>query len=1238
MAYWEDPSGFLVSFPTYRLHNKPEPFSDGVWVFSSKDERYENNSYSLDDVGTRMMIYDKIKSVLSKIEYRLGTIIQFWAPVTIGGKHLLSTSGQPFAVSSLDSSLENYRRRCVEHVYDVDVNSKFGRGTPASAFLNRFPEITDIHEVDPLLRNAFQECGLNNCFMIPICCPSQTSSSSDCIGVIECSSWYYAPLDLFKEMKMMNMKIKVDQFTEAVTAYIQEVGLSVYSIQDRIPYKTINGLKLATDQIQEALKVVCQSHQIALAQVWIASLDENHVHFSSSWEEAQTRRQLALKLTGYNSLDEDSTRCWSFQNYYDNCDLIPLQPGEELVLKTLQDYEPRFCKNISELGTNKLMGWVGDEESRCLTICMRSFHTGDFNYVFEFIWEHDSLYPISLEEILLNIKKCLPSFKFASGTEIGEKLRVIEVENSTDKEIKKFDIFQSERLSPIPEALKEGKKQVGVDYIAPLGTKCKPAPVLTPQQVIEQQFGISTTENFLAAENIFGNENLMADRDDERLSEFLKTLPSYILHKEPETEGALWVFCSGDEDDLGTRMICDKIKSAFSKVKNNGELIVQFWAPIGNRRVLSPSGQPFAVSDFGEGLKEYRGRCMGYECNIDMNNHNKDIKDEIEPHGDGHPLTMISGPPTNAFLNRLPEAVLDTENHRESSLMRYAADCGLWTSYTLPIGCPSQYHSSCIGVVECSSMSSINLEIVNTMKRALEHEGLNVFNVQDRIPYNTINGLTLVRDEIQVALKSVCESCALFSHKIGVAQVWISCEDENHAPFSFSSEDTQTTRRLALKLTGYNSVDEDSTACHWRFKEYCDACDMVPLKMGEELVEKTLQDNQPRFCENISQLGTDTLMAWVSTDDVACSGFTICMSIDTGDFSCAFEFIWHHNSDYVLLLEALLLTLKRHLPRFNFASGAELGDQLDVIDVENSTKSETRFFKIFKEKRLSPIPEAIDKGKKEMVVYNNARSKRKRDTTKIRLSRDDVKQHYGKTMNKAAKELRVAENIFGDGNPMADRDDERCSGFDTTPKEKRLSPVPEAMNKGKKAMVVNYNARSKKKHNTKKVELSREEIEQHYGKMSQKEAAIKLRVSVSTLKRKCNELGMPGWQGPDLPKREAYNSNKNQSKESHTHEKDNGVIQDPSPVKRNENTVIKAQYADDKIILHLPISEATFVTVENEIGKRFKLEDGTFKIKFLDKDEEWILMNSDQDWSYCIQNSRNVDRSAVQLLVLLHNK
>lgn len=493
MALWldveDDPSTFLKSFPTYDLHSEPGPQLNRLWVFSSMYERYENNSYSSDDADTRTMICNKIKSIFSKMDYRLGTIVQFWAPVTNNGKRQLSTSGQPFATSNVAKDFIKYRRRVEEYGYDIDANSnnsKF-RGTPVSAFLNHFTEIASTntsvhHEVDPLLRNDFQECDLTTSFMIPISCPSQNSSSSDCIGVIECSSSLMDHVHLTNDT---NTKIK------EVLLLIKEVDLSVYNVQDLIPYKTIKELELARDQIQAGLKFVCQLHHITLAQVWITSVSENYMHLSSC-EEAQTRRPLGLKLTGYYSIEDNSARDYLvFQNYYDACDLIPLQPGHELVMKTLQDYKPRFCKNISQLFTYKLNGWdwyADGDRSMGLAICMTYIHTPDFNYVFEFLWKHNPLKPILLEKILSEIKKCLPSFKFASGTEICDKLLVIEVDNSTDKEIKKFDTSQ----------------------LAPLDTNCKTAPVFEPQQVIELQSGTSvpnTTENNLGNGILFSPQN-----------------------------------------------------------------------------------------------------------------------------------------------------------------------------------------------------------------------------------------------------------------------------------------------------------------------------------------------------------------------------------------------------------------------------------------------------------------------------------------------------------------------------------------------------------------------------------------------------------------------------------------------------------------------------------------------------------------------------------------------------------
>ncbi|GJW27230.1 hypothetical protein Tco_0041041 [Tanacetum coccineum] len=49
----------------------------------------------------------------------------------------------------------------------------------------------------------------------------------------------------------------------------------------------------------------------------------------------------------------------------------------------------------------------------------------------------------------------------------------------------------------------------------------------------------------------------------------------------------------------------------------------------------------------------------------------------------------------------------------------------------------------------------------------------------------------------------------------------------------------------------------------------------------------------------------------------------------------------------------VLSTLKGCLPSFKFASGAEIGDELRITDVENSTGTGIGFFKIFEENRLS---------------------------------------------------------------------------------------------------------------------------------------------------------------------------------------------------------------------------------------------------------------------------------------------
>ncbi|KAD5507393.1 hypothetical protein E3N88_15096 [Mikania micrantha] len=196
---------------------------------------------------------------------------------------------------------------------------------------------------------------------------------------------------------------------------------------------------------------------------------------------------------------------------------------------------------------------------------------------------------------------------------------------------------------------------------------------------------------------------------------------------------------------------------------------------------------------------------------------------------------------------------------------------------------------------------------------------------------------------------------------------------------------------------------------------------------------------------------------------------------------------------------------------------------------------------------------------------------------------------------------------------------------------KSLSPILKALDKGKKPMVVDSIRRSDRKYKTATIPLPLEVVEKQFGK-TMKEAAQNLHVSLSTLKRKCNALGISEWPGPNLLKRKANDSCIIQKD---TKEEDNELIQDISSVNMNKNTLtIKAEYAGDMLKFHLPILQATFVNVENEIGMRFQLSVGTYKIKYLDEDGDWVSLISDEGISDCVKSSRKLDQIVVRLQVL----
>nr|XP_043635597.1 protein NLP4-like [Erigeron canadensis] len=258
-------SRFLGNFETKVYFEENKESFPGRRVFWSQNLQQNSNE-----------IHGKVKSAFSSIDVpRLKGLIQFWAPLaTTEGRHLLSTSDQPFVLEDLDPRLCKYRLHSVRYQYSIDDHndntSIISNGFVATAFHNRFPEVLlDLRQMisiedgrstkDPLVYSALN-CDLTSSILFPI-----FYHSSSCVGVVECC------------MKVTGLLIIFNQLKSA----LERVGLTTYPIQEGLPDMTMDSFKRVRDEIEDALKFVCESHHLALGQVWIPYYDD-YVSFTSS--------------------------------------------------------------------------------------------------------------------------------------------------------------------------------------------------------------------------------------------------------------------------------------------------------------------------------------------------------------------------------------------------------------------------------------------------------------------------------------------------------------------------------------------------------------------------------------------------------------------------------------------------------------------------------------------------------------------------------------------------------------------------------------------------------------------------------------------------------------------------------------------------------------------------------------------------------------------------------------------
>lgn len=82
----------------------------------------------------------------------------------------------------------------------------------------------------------------------------------------------------------------------------------------------------------------------------------------------------------------------------------------------------------------------------------------------------------------------------------------------------------------------------------------------------------------------------------------------------------------------------------------------------------------------------------------------------------------------------------------------------------------------------------------------------------------------------------------------------------------------------------------------------------------------------------------------------------------------------------------------------------------------------------------------------------------------------------------------------------------------------------------------------------------------------------------------------------------------------------------------NKSTIFKVTYKQDTVRFRLPLN-AGISELHDEVTKRFKLEAGTFDLKYLDDDHEWVLLACDADLHECIDILNFSSGKAIKLVV-----
>ncbi|KAJ3671533.1 hypothetical protein LUZ60_007612 [Juncus effusus] len=209
-------------------------------------------------------------------------LAQFWTPIKINNRFLLTTSNQP---SFFDQSLAGYREISTQFCFAAMETPGLFPGLPGRVFITGRPEWTpcvSYYNKSEYLRGDY---AANYEVRGSIAVPVFGTGEDSCFAVLEIIT--------------TREKSDFDEELDCVCKAFQSVNLKTTKTESHTQNNPTRNQKLSYSSISQTLKTICQAHSIPLGLLWVPQPDKTLlIHQPSCYYSSRIARNFLCAIGG----------------------------------------------------------------------------------------------------------------------------------------------------------------------------------------------------------------------------------------------------------------------------------------------------------------------------------------------------------------------------------------------------------------------------------------------------------------------------------------------------------------------------------------------------------------------------------------------------------------------------------------------------------------------------------------------------------------------------------------------------------------------------------------------------------------------------------------------------------------------------------------------------------------------------------------------------------------------------